>query len=126
RFPQAMSNWLAIRGEDAEGGRPIMVGGPQTGYFGPQPLLEYALQGGGIDVRGMTPAGVPYVVIGHTPDYAWTATSGGSDMADVFVERLCTPAGAAPGSGTVFGDQCIPMVRRVDTWTAGTTTVTAS
>lgn len=126
RFPSGMSNWLAIRGARADGGRPIMVGGPQTGYFTPQPLVELALQGGGIDVRGMTPAGVPYVVIGHTPDYAWTATSGGSDMTDVFVERLCTPTGGEPGSGTIFRDQCIPMLRRVDSWTAGTTAVTAS
>jgi hypothetical protein len=51
RFPQGMSNWLAIRGKDAEGGRPIMVGGPQTGYFAPQPLLELAL-GRSVDVRG--------------------------------------------------------------------------
>ena len=108
RFPSGMSNWLGIRGSRADGGRPIMVGGPQTGYFTPQPLIELALQGDGIDVRGMTPAGVPYVVIGHTPDYAWTATSGGSDMADVFVERLCTPAGGEPSSGTVFRDRASP------------------
>jgi len=125
-FPQAMSNWLVIGGARADGGQPIMVGGPQTGYFTPQPLFELALQGGGIDVRGMTPAGVPYVVAGHTPDYAWTPTSGGSDMVDVFVERLCTPPGGEPDSGTVFGGDCVPMVRRVDTWQAGATTITAS
>src|SRR5262249_39545967 len=61
RFPTAMSNWLAITGKHAEDGRPIMVGGPQTGYFAPEPLLELALQGGGGNVRGMTPARVPSV-----------------------------------------------------------------
>jgi acyl-homoserine lactone acylase PvdQ len=126
RFPQHMSNWLLIRGKDADGGLPILVGGPQTGYFAPQPLLEIALTGGGVDVRGMTPAGVPYVVIGHTPDYAWTATSGGSDLADEFVERLCTPPGGAPNDGTLFDGQCVPMVHRTDTWMAGNTPVTAN
>jgi len=120
-----MSNWLAITGKHAEDGRPIMVGGPQTGYFAPEPLLELALQGGGVNVRGMTPAGVPYVVIGHTPDYAWTATSGGSDLADVYVERLCTPPGGAANDGTLFRGACVSMVHRTDTWMAGTTPVVA-
>jgi acyl-homoserine lactone acylase PvdQ len=125
-FPSGMSNWLAITGKHAEGGRPIMVGGPQTGYFAPQPLLELALQGGGINVQGMTPAGVPYVVIGHTPDYAWTATAGGSDLTDVYVERLCTPAGGAPNGGTLFNGACVPMVQRTDAWMVGSEQVTAN
>ena len=125
RFPRGMSNWLAITGKHAEGGRPIMVGGPQTGYFGPQPLLEFALTGGGVNVRGMTPAGLPYIVIGHTPDYAWTATAGGSDLVDVYVERLCTPDGGAENDGTLFEGACVPMVHRTDTWMVGGTQVSA-
>lgn len=126
RFPHGMSNWLAITGKHADGGRPILVGGPQTGYFGPQPLLEFALEGGGVNVQGMAPAGVPYVVIGHTPDYAWTATAGGSDLADVFVERLCTPDGGAPNDGTLFNGNCFPMVHRTDTWMVGVQVMTAN
>jgi len=124
-FPARASNWLVIAAREAEGNRPIMVGGPQTGYFAPQPLLEFALDGGGIRVRGMTPAGVPYVVIGHTPDYAWTATAGGSDLTDVYVERLCTPEGGAANEGTRFQGSCVPMQRRTDSWIVGTTEVTA-
>jgi acyl-homoserine lactone acylase PvdQ len=74
----------------------------------------------------MTPAGVPDVVIGHTPDNAWTATSGGSDLADVYVERLCTPPGGAENDGTLFEGGCVPMIRRTDTWMAGATQVTAN
>jgi acyl-homoserine lactone acylase PvdQ len=125
-FPRGMSNWLAITGKHAEGGRPIMVGGPQTGYFAPQPLIELALTGGGVDVSGMTLAGVPYVVIGHTPDYAWTATAGGSDLVDLYVERLCTPEGGAENDGTLFEGACVPMVHRTDTWMVGDTQVTAN
>jgi len=126
RFPTGMSNWLAITGKHSEDGRPIMVGGPQTGYFSPQPLLEIALEGGGVNARGMTPAGVPYVVIGHTPDYAWTATAGGSDLVDVYVERLCTPEGGGENDGTLFDGECMPMLRRTDTWMSGTTQVQAN
>lgn len=124
-FPMRASNWLAIPARHAEGARPIMVGGPQTGYFAPQPLLELVLDGGGIRVRGMTAAGIPYIVIGHTPDYAWTATAGGSDLTDVYVERLCTPDGGAPNDGTLFGDACVPMTRRTDRWRVGATEIVA-
>jgi acyl-homoserine lactone acylase PvdQ len=121
-----MSNWLAITGKHAEGGRPILVGGPQTGYFAPQPLIEFALTGGGVNVRGMAPAGVPYVVIGHTPDYAWTATAGGADLVDVYVERLCTPDGGAENDGTLFEGACVPMIHRTDAWMVGGTQVTVN
>jgi acyl-homoserine lactone acylase PvdQ len=124
--PHGMSNWLAITAERAEGGRPIMVGGPQTGYFAPQGLLELALEGGGISARGATPPGLPWVVLGHTPDYAWTATSGGSDLADVYVERLCTPAGGGENSGTRFDGDCVPMLERTESWVAGDQRVTAT
>src|SRR3989454_2597884 len=124
--PGRMSNWLAVTGRKAEGGAPILVGGPQVGYFAPQVLLELALEGAGVNARGALVPGTPYVVLGHTPDYAFTATAGGSDLADVRVEKLCTPPGGAVNSGTVFGGECRPLLRRVDTWTSGTATVTAT
>ncbi|TMA32677.1 MAG: penicillin acylase family protein [Deltaproteobacteria bacterium] len=124
--PARMSNWLTVTGRKAEGGAPILVGGPQVGYFAPQVLLELSLEGGGVSARGAVVPGTPYVVLGHTPDYAFTATAGGSDLADVRVEKLCTPPGGAANSGTVFGSECRPLLRRVDTWTSGTATVTAT
>jgi acyl-homoserine lactone acylase PvdQ len=124
-FPQGMSNYLAITGREAEGGHPILVGGPQTGYFAPQALLELSLEGGGVSARGATVPGVPYVVLGHTPRIAFTATAGGSDLADVRVERLCDPPGGEPLSGTLFQGACVPLYRRKDSWMAGTLAVTA-
>src|SRR5438445_2107173 len=124
--PGRMSNWLAVTGRKAEGGAPILVGGPQVGYFAPQVLVELALEGAGVNARGALVPGTPYVVLGHTPDYAFTATAGGSDLADVRVEKLCTPPGGAVNSGTVFGGECRPLLHRVDTWTSGTATVTAT
>lgn len=124
--PRGMSNWLAVTGRKAAGGAPILVGGPQVGYFAPEVLLELALDGGGVNVRGALVPGTPYVVLGHTPDYAFTATAGGSDLADVRVERLCTPPGGAADSGTLYRGECRSLSRRVDTWTSGTATVTAT
>ena len=126
RFPHGMSNWMGITRQKAGGGHPILVGGPQTGYFAPQALLELSLSGGGINARGATVPGTLYVVLGHTPHFAWTATAGGSDLADVRVERVCDPPGGDPASGTLFDGACRAMTRRVDTWMVGSTTVTAT
>jgi acyl-homoserine lactone acylase PvdQ len=125
-FPRAMSNFLVVDRDKATGAHPIGVMGPQTGYRAPEVLIEMALRGGGVDVRGATFPGIPYVALGHTSHYAWSATSGGSDLADVRVERLCDPPGGDPASGTMFNGVCQPMLRRTDTWSAGTTTVTAT
>ena len=64
--------------------------GPQVGYFVPQILMEIDLHGPGIDARGASFAGVNlFVLLGHGRDYAWSATSAGSDNVDTFAEVLC-------------------------------------
>ncbi|HAS29248.1 MAG TPA: hypothetical protein DCS56_04185, partial [Alcanivorax sp.] len=87
-FPNAISNALLLNGEHSASGRPLAVFGPQTSYFVPQLLLEMSVHGGDINSRGMTFTGLPYVVIGRGPDFAWSATSGSSDLTDVRVVRL--------------------------------------
>ena len=90
----AMSNHLVVGAGRSATGRPILLGGPQAGYFSPQILLDYELHSPTIHARG---AGFPglstLVVIGRTQDYAWTPTAGGSDMIDTYVEKLCSPVG---------------------------------
>lgn len=39
-----------------------------------------------LHVGGMTVAGIPLVIIGHTEHHAWTLTSGVSDNSDVYIE----------------------------------------
>lgn len=39
-----------------------------------------------LHVGGMTVAGIPLVIIGHTENHAWTLTSGVSDNSDVYIE----------------------------------------
>lgn len=124
--PAATSNFVVVAGRRAKGHRPIAVMGPQVGYRAPEVLIELSLEGGGVKVRGATFPGVPYVALGHTDAYAWSATSGGSDLADVRVEKLCDPPGGDPGSGALFDGQCEPMYRRTDTWMAAGKTVTAT
>ncbi len=86
----AASNWELVSRRGSSTGRPLAVMGPQVGYFLPQILLEMDLHGPGIDARGVAFAGVNlYVQMGHGRDYAWSATSAGSDNVDVFAEVLC-------------------------------------
>ena len=84
------SNWELVSARHSASGHPLAVMGPQVGYFVPQILMEEDLHGPGIDARGASFAGVNlYVQLGHGRDYAWSATSAGSDNVDTFAEVLC-------------------------------------
>jgi acyl-homoserine lactone acylase PvdQ len=84
------SNWELVAARNSTTGHPLAVMGPQVGYFVPQILMEEDLHGPGIDARGAAFAGVNlYVQLGRGRDYAWSATSAGSDNVDTFAEVLC-------------------------------------
>jgi acyl-homoserine lactone acylase PvdQ len=86
---RSMSNVLAVSGKRSATGHPIYLAGPQVGYFYPGFFLEIDLHGGGFDSRGVSFPGVPWIVIGRGPDYAWSATTSHSDIVDQYVETLC-------------------------------------
>jgi acyl-homoserine lactone acylase PvdQ len=120
RSRKQMSNALLVARWRSANKRPLAVMGPQVGYFYPQFLMELDLHGGGIDARGAAFPGVSlYVLLGRGKDYAWSATSSGSDNIDQYVERLCntngTPASRA-STGYVYKGRCRPMT----TFDAGT------
>ncbi len=84
------SNWEVVAADKSTNGRPVGVLGPQVGYYLPQVLMEIELHGPGIDARGASFPGVSmYVQLGRGRDYAWSATSAGSDNVDTFAEVLC-------------------------------------
>jgi acyl-homoserine lactone acylase PvdQ len=84
------SNWELVSAAESATGHPLAVMGPQVGYFVPQILMEIDLHGPGIDARGASFAGVNlFVLLGHGRDYAWSATSAGSDNVDTVAEVLC-------------------------------------
>ena len=51
--------------------------------------MEVDLYGGGYDARGALLPGLPLVLVGRGPDFAWTVTSSQADNIDVFAETLC-------------------------------------
>jgi acyl-homoserine lactone acylase PvdQ len=125
------SNWELVSAKHSATGHPIAVMGPQVGYFVPQILMEEDLHGPGIDARGAAFAGVNlFVELGHGRDYAWSATSAGSDNTDTFAEVLCKD-----GFHYRYRGKCLPMekLERSESWTpnaidsteAGSQTLTA-
>ena len=90
-----MSNALLVTGKESATGKPLAVMGPQTGYYAPQLLVEQVLNGPGIQARGVAFAGTNlFVQLGRGVDYAWSATSAGSDNIDTVVEKLCNTDGS--------------------------------
>jgi acyl-homoserine lactone acylase PvdQ len=83
------SNAVLVGAKRSKSGHPVLVGGPQVGYFFPQFFMEVDLHGGGYDVRGALLPGLPLVLVGRGPDFAWTVTSSQADNIDVFAETLC-------------------------------------
>lgn len=109
-----MSNALLVGAKKTKTGRPLVVFGPQTGYFNPQLLSEQVLMGPGVFARGVSFAGTQLVVeLGHGLDYAWSATSAGSDNVDTVAEKLCNADGSKPTVDSTSyrkdGGACVPM-----------------
>lgn len=108
-----MSNALLVGASKTSTGHPLAVFGPQTGYYNPQLLNEQVLMGPGVMARGVSFAGTNLVVeLGHGLDYAWSATSAGSDNVDTVAERLCNADGskATVKSTSYLKDgECVPM-----------------
>ncbi len=84
------SNELMVEGRYSTTGHPLLVGGPQVGYFYPGLTYEIDMHAPGLDWRGATSSNLPgYLLIGRGPDFATTLTSAGADDTDQFAESLC-------------------------------------
>jgi hypothetical protein len=144
-LPDSMSNFIAVTASETVDGHPIAVMGPQTSYFVPQLLWEVVIHSGGgtpldFDGRGVIFGHSPYINIGHTRGYAWSATSGGSDLIDTRVSKTCNMDGSATSldaggfpvaDGYLFdagdgkGPACRRFYTRSDQWVATPTLASA-
>ena len=120
-MPQHMSNALVVNADRSASGHPIAVFGPQVSYFAPQILAEEDVHAPDYDAAGASFPGTGLVELGRGRDYAWSATSAGSDLIDQRAEQVCDPAGGTPAAhGTYyeFEGKCLPMTREVFSETA--------
>jgi acyl-homoserine lactone acylase PvdQ len=84
------SNELMVEGRYSTTGHPLLVGGPQVGYFYPGLTYEIDMHAPGLDWRGATSAPFPgYMLIGRGADFATTLTSASGDVVDEYAETLC-------------------------------------
>src|SRR4051794_25317269 len=78
------SSMFAVRYPKGRGA--VLFNGPQLGFSVPELFVELELHGPGLDIRGVTAAGVPLVAIGHNANVAWGFTSGLSDEDDLYAD----------------------------------------
>jgi acyl-homoserine lactone acylase PvdQ len=117
-MPSHMSNALVVDAAHSAGGHPIAVFGPQVSYFAPGILMQEDLHGPNYDAEGVSFPGSGLVELGRGRDYAWSATSAGSDLTDQRLERICDPNGGATqpqGTYYEFNGQCLPMTHETFT-----------
>jgi acyl-homoserine lactone acylase PvdQ len=106
--PEQASNTLMVTRDRSKSKRPLMVGGPQIGYFYPGLTWEIDMHAGDLQWRGATSAPFPgYLLIGRGPDFANTLTSASGDIIDQYVETLCNGS----DSQYLYKGECLPMER---------------
>ncbi len=107
------SNFLIVDPTRSATSNTLAVMGPQLGYYYPEIVQQMHLSGPGIEAQGVVvPGASMYLLIGRTKDYAWSLTSAGHDVRDVFVEQLCNPDGTPPTRSSdhyLFQGECRPF-----------------
>ncbi|HEY3735677.1 MAG TPA: penicillin acylase family protein [Streptosporangiaceae bacterium] len=112
KTPAQMSNALVVGAEHSASGHPIAVFGPQVSYFAPEILMQEDLHSPDYDAVGASFPGTGFVELGRGVDYAWSATSAGSDLTDQRLELICNTGGGAvspTGTSYMFDGKCLPM-----------------
>ncbi|NHN48994.1 penicillin acylase family protein [Halostella sp. JP-L12] len=82
--PGVGSNSWVVSGEHTESGAPVVANDPHLSLMAPPVWYEMHLRGDGVDVRGATFPGVPFVVIGENDAGAWGFTNVGADVIDFY------------------------------------------
>jgi penicillin G amidase len=83
------SNAWVVSPARSASGHALIYGGPMMGFGTPSICDEIHLTSDdGLDVAGMSFPGAPGVMIGWNRKIAWTTTSGGADLVDVFTLEL--------------------------------------
>jgi penicillin G amidase len=99
---RASNNWV-VDGAHSRSGKPLVANDPHLAFRAPGVWYLARLKTPQREIAGATAAGAPFVVVGHNDRIAWGFTNTGSDVEDLFVEKLdpadpgryLTPAGSA-------------------------------
>jgi penicillin amidase len=101
-LPEQASNEWAVDGAHSTTGAPLLAGDPHLGFGLPGTWYLARIDTPNQTLAGATAPGVPFLLIGRNGDIAWTFTSTGADVQDLFVEQpagdgmYATPEGPRP------------------------------
>jgi len=84
---RASNNWV-VSGERSVSGKPVLANDPHLGLEAPGFWYLARIVTPGHTVTGGTLPGLPTVLVGHTERIAWGVTNTGSDVSDLFIEKL--------------------------------------
>jgi penicillin G amidase len=90
-MPSSASNEWAVDGRHTATGAPMLAGDPHLAFGFPAIWYLARIDIPGHVLAGATAPGVPFLVLGHNGKIAWTFTTTGADVQDLFIE---TAAGA--------------------------------
>jgi len=88
-LPETASNEWAVDGRHTATGAPLLAGDPHLAFGFPSIWYLARIETPDGVLVGATAPGVPFLVLGHNGHIAWTFTTTGTDVQDVFIE---TPA----------------------------------
>lgn len=88
--PAQASNAWAVDGRHTQTGAPMLAGDPHLALGFPSIWYLVRIDTPRETLAGATSPGVPLLVLGHNAHIAWTFTTNGADVQDVFIE---TPVG---------------------------------
>src|SRR5579871_5637970 len=89
-LPGSASNEWAVDGQHTASGAPLLAGDPHLAFGFPSIWYLARIETPQTVLAGATAPGVPFLVLGHNGTMAWTFTTTGADVQDVFIE---TPEG---------------------------------
>lgn len=90
RETMAGSNAWVLAGSRTSSGKPILANDPHLEFAFPATWYQVHLQGGALNVTGVSLPGMPGVIIGHNQRIAWGMTNLGYDVQDLYLEKFDT------------------------------------
>ena len=81
------SNEWAVRPERTADSAALLLTDPDVGLEGMFRFFEFRMHAGDQDISGFSPAGTPFIGVGHNAFLGWACTTGGPDTTDIYVEQ---------------------------------------
>jgi penicillin amidase len=85
--PDASNDWV-VDGRHSETGKPILENDPHLSYTAPSIWYLARVAFGDLTLTGGMIPGTPFLVVGHNGHVGWGFTETGSDVEDLFVEKI--------------------------------------